>query len=120
MKVSTETMPIVGRSSGSLIFQNVCQALAPSTRAASLSSSEMVSSPARNIMVGRPTHCQDDTSEITGRARVASPSQGRASDPRPIHSSAWLSIPQRGLRISVHRKPVTSTDMVAGVKMIAR
>ena len=71
-------------------------------------------------MVGRPTHCHDDTSEMTGKARSLSPNQGRASEPSPTISSSWLSMPQRGLRMSVHRKPVTRIDSVAGRNTIAR
>src|SRR5688572_12728763 len=100
--------------------QKVVHAEAPSICAASINSSEMPKSPARNITVGMPTHCQAEVSEITYKARCSSPSQGSAQALKPIFSKIIFTAPHCGFRINVHRKPVTSTDKVAGAKIMVR
>jgi hypothetical protein len=52
--------------------------------------------------------------------RPGSPSQGSAQSPSPTFLRSWLTAPHCGLRISRHRKPIISTDSVAGMKMMVR
>ena len=69
-------MPITGRISGSLMYRTFCHFVAPAMSAASVRSSGMFWSAAKNIMVGMPTHCQDDTRATAVSAYFSSPSQG--------------------------------------------
>ena len=119
-KVRIVTMPISGFSSGTFTDQNVRHFDAPSSAAASSSSSGMFSMPARKMIVGSPTFCQLDASAIAGSAYVVSPSHGRVSESSPIDSRVELMIPHRGLSNNVHRKPQTMIDSVAGRNTIAR
>jgi hypothetical protein len=55
--IATTTM-VVSRSSGKVTYQKRWNRPAPSMRAASSTSREMVCSPARNSSIGRPALCQ--------------------------------------------------------------
>ena len=103
MKVRTLTVPIAGTSSGNVIERNVCQWPAPSTRAASDSSSGTPPSAAPYSRTGNPTHCHALTRTTTHNAVDGSPSHGTASDPSPTRCSSALTGPNVGDSSSVHR-----------------
>ena len=58
----------VARSSGSVTYQNRCQELAPSIRAASSGSSESEVRPASSINTTIGVHCQMSTNMSVGSA----------------------------------------------------
>ena len=89
MNVSTHTVPMAGTSSGSVILKNACRLVAPSTRAASVSSS---GTPAERGAVEQAPGSRSTASTLTRMttqiAVFGSPSHGRAHDSSPTASSA--------------------------------
>jgi hypothetical protein len=107
MKLSTLTVVIAGTSNGSVTRKNRCRPFAPSSDAASSSSSGIPPRAAPYISTGKPTHCHTATSTTTHNAVSGLPSHGCASAPRPIASRALLIGPNVGESRRVHRYPIT-------------
>lgn len=113
-------MPTVGRISRKRICQKTLQAVAPSTRAASISSSGMLISAARKSIIGMPTHCHTEISERAGSAVPSRPSHGLSYSARPNTSRKSVEMPHSGLRIMRQMKPTNTTDSTVGVKISVR
>ena len=73
--------------------KNSRNAPAPSTRAASYSSSGIFCTPATKSTMQSPNVTHVPMTPIDGSAHVKSPSHGRTSDPSPSRSSRRLSGP---------------------------
>ena len=79
--------------SGVITRRVSCHALAPSTRAASMTSWGKLCSPASRMTRLKPTFFQTDTAMTAGSAVAGSPSQGWASAPSPIPRRKVFSSP---------------------------
>ncbi len=109
-------MPAVGRTNGNLMRQKTPQAVAPSTRAASINSSLMPTSDARNNTNGVPMYCQMPIKMITGKAVSSEPSHPSRGmiDSNPAVFKKSLTIPHSGFSIRVQIQPIITIDIVVG------
>src|SRR5437660_7073139 len=100
-QISSATQ-ITSLSRGSLMRQNVCRALAPSSRAASSTSSGTLASPARKITMKNPDEAQPEITEIVNNARPSFNMPG--------------STPTPALNKKPNTNPTTTIDNTAGEK----
>ena len=92
MRVAVATTTI-GRSIGSVMYQKRPSTPAPSTRAASYSSSGMACRPASSMMAKKGTPRQTLVAMTAGMARLGFESQATFSVMRPARASRSLSAP---------------------------
>ncbi|BDZ65310.1 hypothetical protein GCM10025877_22480 [Agromyces mangrovi Wang et al. 2018] len=97
MIVRITTTTVVGRSAGMVTAQNRCQAFAPSSFEASMSSTGTVWRPARNSTMLNPTACQMLATKIEPSANCGSPSQDWVQSSSPMAVRNWFTNPSVGL-----------------------
>ena len=115
MKSSVVIAMITGRSCGSVIVRKRCHAVAPSTAAASCSSSRIDCTPASSAIVVCGMPAQTPTRITAGSAHVKLDSQSvcRARQMQPRASSSFR-IPACGWKISRHMIPMITAFIAHG------
>ena len=84
---TTRANAVVGRNAGHVTCQNLLQACAPSTRAASATPRGTAVRPARNNTTIVPSSCQSPISAIAGSASVVEVNQSCTPRTRPTVES---------------------------------
>ena len=114
MKSSVVMAMITGISCGTVIVRKRCQVVAPSTAAASCSSSWIDCSPASRATVVCGMPAQTPTRITAGRAQLKLESQSVVSPGRCVRRRISLRIPACGWKKSFHMIPTITEGMAHG------
>src|ERR671917_1463702 len=114
----TTTNRITGLRSGSVTRQKVCHRLAPSTAAASMTSSGTFCSPAKKYSELIPRYVQMPTRTMASSATRSSRSQLNVGN--PSEESAWFKSPNSLLKTRLNISAITTNEVMNGKKKVIR
>lgn len=113
MMVTVRQTPISWRRLGRVTAKNSRTGPAPSRRAASYSAGSILLIPVTSRIVQRPSSTQAPMTPTAGSAVSKSPSQARATPPRPTARSTWLTRPFDDSS-QLHAMPAATRGMTWG------